>query len=83
MSLGALVVMGAAGGVLAGLSPNSPAVAVGCAAAFSAGVRLRTEASLAIMAETVAGFLAAALATGAPTGAVLGYPFRPSPGCGA
>ncbi len=74
-SLVSLVVMGAAGGVLAGLSPNSPAVAVGCAAVFSAGVRLRTEASLAIMAETVAAFLVAALATGAPTGALLGFPF--------
>ncbi len=39
MNLGGLVAMGAAGGVLAGLSPNSPAVAVGCAACFSAGVR--------------------------------------------
>jgi signal transduction histidine kinase len=75
MNLGGLVVMGAAGGVLAGLSPNSPAVAVGCAACFSAGVRLRTEASLAIVAETVAAFLIAALATGAPAGALLGFPF--------
>jgi signal transduction histidine kinase len=74
-NLGSLVVMGAAGGVLAGLSPNSPAVAIGCAAAFSAGVRLRTEESLAVMAETVAAFLVAALATGAPTGALLGFPF--------
>ena len=75
LSLGSLVVMGGAGGVLAGLSPNSPAVAVGCEACFSAGVRLRTEASLAIVAETVAGFLIAALVTGAATGALLGYPF--------
>jgi len=75
LSLVSLVVMGAAGGVLAGLSPNSPAVAVGCAACFSAGVRLRTEASLAIVAETIAGFLIAGLITGAPAGALLGYPF--------
>ena len=75
LNLGSLVVMGAAGGVLAGLSPNSPAVAIGCAACFSAGVRLRTEVSLGIMAETVAAFLIAALATGAPTGALLGFPF--------
>ena len=75
MMVGSLVVMGAAGGVLAGLSPNSPALAIGCAAAFSAGVRLRTEVSLGIVAETVAGFLVAALVTGAPTGALLGYPF--------
>jgi signal transduction histidine kinase len=75
LSLGSLVVMGAAGGVLAGLSPNSPAVAVGCAACFSAGVRLRTELSLAIVAETVAGFLIAGLVAGAPAGALLGYTF--------
>jgi signal transduction histidine kinase len=75
MNLGGLVVMGAAGGALAGLSPSSPAVAIGCAACFSAGVRLRTEVSLAIMAETVAAFLIAAVATGAPTGALLGFPF--------
>jgi signal transduction histidine kinase len=75
MNLASLAVMGAVGGVLAGLSPNSPGVAIGCAACFSAGVRLRTEVSLAVMAETVAAFLIAALLTGAPTGAVLGFPF--------
>jgi hypothetical protein len=33
---GSLIVMGAAGGVLTGLSPNSPALGVGCVATFSA-----------------------------------------------
>ena len=75
LNLGSLVVMGVAGGVLAGLSPSSPAVAIGCAAAFSAGVRLKTEVSLGVMAATVAAFLVTALATGAPTGALLGFPF--------
>jgi signal transduction histidine kinase len=75
LSLVSLVVMGGAGGVLAGLSPNSPAVAVGCAACFSAGVRLRTELSLAIVAETVAAFLITGLVAGAPAGALLGYTF--------
>ena len=75
LNLGSLVVMGVAGGVLAGLSPNSPAVAFGCAACFSAGVRLRTEVSLGIVAATVAAFLVTALATAAPTGALLGFPF--------
>lgn len=75
MNLGGLVAMGAAGGVLAGLSPNSPAVAVGCAACFSAGVRLKTEMSLAIVAETVAAFLIAGLAAGTAAGALLGFPF--------
>jgi len=75
LNLSGLVVMAGAGGVLAGLSPSSPAVAVGCAAAFSAGVRLRTEASMAITAETIAAFLITGLATGAPAGALLGYTF--------
>jgi signal transduction histidine kinase len=72
---GALIVMAAAGGLLAGLSPQSPAVGVGCVATFSAGARLRTTASLGIMAETVAAFLISALATGAPTALLLGYPW--------
>jgi len=75
LSVGSLIAMAGAGGALAGLSPNSPAVAVGCAAAFSAGVRLRTEASLAITAEIVAAFLITGLATGAPAGALLGFTF--------
>jgi signal transduction histidine kinase len=75
LTVGSMIVMGGAGGVLAGLSPNSPALAIGCAATFSAGVRLRTELSLGIVAETTAGFLIAALAVGAPTGVLLGYPF--------
>ncbi len=75
ITTGSLATMAAAGSVLAGLSPNSPAVAIGCAAAFGAGARLRTDVSLGIMAETVAGFLIAGLAAGAPTGALLGYPF--------
>jgi signal transduction histidine kinase len=73
MTVGSLAVMGAAGGLLAGLSPNSAAAGVGCVAAFSAGVRLRTVESLGIMAETLAAFLVAALATGAATTAVVGY----------
>jgi signal transduction histidine kinase len=75
MLVAGLIAMGAVGGVLAGLSPNSPAVAVGCAATLSASVHFRTEASLGITAETVAAFLAAGLVTGASTGALLGYCF--------
>ena len=75
LSVGSLIAMAGVGGALAGLSPNSPAVAVGCAATFSAGVRLRTEASLAITAGTIAAFLITGLATGAPAGALLGYTF--------
>ena len=32
LTVGSLIVMGGAGGVLAGVSPNSPALAIGCAA---------------------------------------------------
>jgi signal transduction histidine kinase len=70
----ALAVMAASGGALAGLSAFSPAVAVGCVVTSSAGVRLSSEASLAITAETVAAFLIAGLAVGAPTGTLAGYP---------
>jgi len=75
MMVGSLVVLAGAGGVLAGLSPNSAAVAFGCVAAFSAGIWLPTEASLGIVAEALAAFLVTGLATGAPTGALLGFPF--------
>ncbi len=69
----ALVVLGAAGGALAGVSSQSPAIAVGCLVTASAGVRLNSEASLAITAETVAAFLIAGISTGAPAGTLAGY----------
>jgi signal transduction histidine kinase len=75
LSLGSLVVMAGAGGVLAGVSPSSPAIAVACAAAFSAGVRLNTGASLGITAEAVSAFVITALLANQPTGVVLGFPF--------
>ena len=65
--------MGAAGGVLAGLTPNSPAAAVGCIAVFVAGARLSTMMSFGVTAETVAAFLATGLVTGIPTAELLGY----------
>jgi signal transduction histidine kinase len=68
-----LAVMGAAGGVLAALSPNGPAVAVGAVAAFAAGARLSTMVSLGITAETVAGFLATGLVVGVSTVQLVGY----------
>ena len=73
-AVAALAVMGMAGGVLAGLSPLSPALAVGSVVTSAAGVRLNTETSLAITAGTVAAFLAAGLATGAPIETLVGYP---------
>jgi len=72
--LPALIVMAAAGGALAGISWRGTAVAVGCVVTASAGVRLSTEGSLAITAETVAAFLVAGLVTGAPAGTLAGYP---------
>ena len=74
LMVAALAVLGVAGGALAGVSPLSPAIALGCTATSAAGVRMRTEASLAITAGTVAAFLAMGLATGAPTETLLGYP---------
>jgi signal transduction histidine kinase len=73
LNAASLVVMGVAGGVLTGLSPNSPAVAVGCVAVFSAGARLSTMASLGITAGTLSAFLTTGLVTGVPTAELLGY----------
>jgi len=69
----ALAVMGATGGVLAGVSSLSPAVAAGCVVTSFAGVRLSTWGSFAITAETVAAFVITGVATGAPSGALIGY----------
>jgi hypothetical protein len=66
VTVAALAVMGVAGGALAGLIALSTAIAVGCVVTSAAGARLSTEASLAITAATVAAFLIAGLATGAP-----------------
>ena len=73
LTAGSLALMGAAGGVLTGLSPNSAAVGIGCVAAFSAGAQLSTGLSLGIVSETVAAFLISGLVTGASTGTLLGY----------
>jgi signal transduction histidine kinase len=72
---GGLSVMSAAGGVLAALSWDSAAVAVPCAATFSAGARLRIPASLTVVLRTLIAFVIAAKVVKAPTGVVLGYPF--------
>jgi signal transduction histidine kinase len=74
-TVAALTVLGLAGGVLAGLSPLSPAIAVGCVVTSAAGVRLSTETSLGITAATVAAFLATGLLVGVPTETLVGYPF--------
>jgi signal transduction histidine kinase len=68
-----LVIMGAAGGALAGLSSLSTAVAVGFVVTVSAGARLSLQASLAVTAETIAAFFIAAIASHAPIEAVIGW----------
>jgi signal transduction histidine kinase len=70
-----LTLMAVAGGALAGLSPNSPAIIVGCMVAVTAGAALSPGISLGITAGTLAAFLAAGLAVGASTGTVIGYSF--------
>src|SRR5260370_33031890 len=75
LTVAALSVMAVAGGVLAGLSPNSPAVIVGCMVAVTAGAALAADISLGIIGATVAAFLAAGLAAGAQTGHVIGCSF--------
>jgi signal transduction histidine kinase len=68
-----LAIMGAAGGALAGLSSLSTAVAVGFVVTVSAGARLSTEVSVAIVAETVAAFLITGLVSGADPEAIIGW----------
>ena len=75
MVYGGLALMSAAGCVLAGVSWDSAAVAVPCAATFSAGARLRIPASLTVALRTVIAFVIAAKVIKAPTGVLLGYPF--------
>ncbi len=75
LTVAALTVMALAGGALAGLSPNSPAVIVGCMVAVTSGASLAAYISLGITAGTVAAFLAAGLAVGAQAGYVIGYSF--------
>ena len=75
LTVASLTVMAVAGGALAGLSPNSPAVIVGCMVAVTAGAALTPDISLGITAGTLAAFLTAGLAVGASAGSVIGYSF--------
>jgi signal transduction histidine kinase len=68
-----LVIMGAAGGVLAGLSSLSTAVAICLVVAVAAGARLPSRVSAAIVAETVAAFLIAGIPSGAASDALIGW----------
>jgi signal transduction histidine kinase len=66
LNLAALITMGVAGGVLAGLSPNSVAVATGCVAAIAAGTNLATLVSMGITAGAIAAYLITGLAASGP-----------------
>ena len=74
MTVTTMAAMAVSGGVLAGLSPLSTAIAIGCVVTSSAGARLAFEKSLALTSATVATFLVAGLASGAPAETLLGYP---------
>jgi signal transduction histidine kinase len=71
----ALITMGLAGGALTGLSPNSPAVAIGCVVTTAAGANLATYISTGITAGTIAVFLATSLWAGGQAGTLIGYSF--------
>jgi signal transduction histidine kinase len=75
LAIAALITMGLAGGALTGLSPNSPAAAVGCVVTMTAGANLEIYASAGITAGTIASFLIASLSTGASMGTQIGYSF--------
>jgi signal transduction histidine kinase len=68
-----MVVLGAAGGIMAGLSGFSSGIAIACVVASTAGVALAPRVSLAIIALTVVAFVAAGLASDAALGSLLGY----------
>jgi signal transduction histidine kinase len=74
MTVVTLAVMAVSGGVLAGLSPLSTGIAIGCVVTSSAGARLDVGKSFALTAATVAAFLVAGVASGAPAETLLGYP---------
>ncbi|MFI6317227.1 sensor histidine kinase [Nonomuraea sp. NPDC050556] len=69
-----LAVMGVGSGALAGLSPFSAAIAVGCVVSAAAAVALGSQRSFGIVAGTAASFMVAGLVAEAPTVALLGYP---------
>lgn len=76
-AIAALAGLGVSGGVLAGLSEFSLAIAIGCVVTSAAAIRMRPGQSLAITAATVASFLLsgfAGFAGGASAGTLIGYP---------
>jgi signal transduction histidine kinase len=73
-TIAALAVLAAFSGALAGISPFSPAIALGCVVTSAAGARLSVPASLIITGETVVAFIIAGVVAGAPAGTLVGYP---------
>ena len=68
-----LAVMGLAGGVLAALQPNGPAIVVAAVACLAAGTNLGPQPSIPIAVASGAALAVGALFTGAPSLAVLGF----------
>lgn len=75
LAAAALMVMGLAGGALAGLSPSGPALVVGCMAVAGAGAGLPLDRSVAVVAGTVASFASTSLTVGRDPAVLFGYIF--------
>lgn len=73
-AIAALTAMGVAGGILAGLSPFTTAIAICVVVVAAATPRLPPQTSLSITAITIAAFMAAAVSVSVSAGTVLGYP---------
>ena len=70
-----LIAMAVGGGVLAALSPASPAVLAGCMATLGAGASLPVSASAGITAAAAVSLVAASLPAGARPAMVISYVF--------
>lgn len=68
-----LAIMGVAGGLLAALQPNGPAIVVAAVACLAAGTNLGPRPSIPMAVASGAALAVAALFTGAPSLAVLGF----------
>jgi len=69
-----LAAMGISGGVLAGMTPFTPSVAIVITVVSVSTPRLKPETSLSITVAMAGAFLAGGLSTGATAGTLLGYP---------
>ncbi|MFK4227172.1 sensor histidine kinase [Streptomyces sp. NPDC019890] len=79
----ALATMALSGGLLGGLTPHSPAIAVAAVAALAAGGVLKTEVSIAIAVGAALALTASVLTVGGSTATMLGYLVLIGAGLGA